>query len=147
MFEIKPQKITRPYEAVVLMDSAASEQEQKALFTKNKSIIESFGGKLNHIDTWGVRPIANPIKKHSRANYFHCTFTAEPSAIAELERTMKINEKVLRYHHARLADNTSLAKHVEAFKESLAETNKREKEREAKFKAKKAAKSRPEFEE
>lgn len=147
MLELKKIKVTRPYEAVVLMETAATEQDQKTLFNKNKSIIESFGGKINHIDTWGIRPVANPIKKHSRAHYFHCTFMAEPAAIAELERTMKINEKVLRYYHARLGDKVSLPKHVDQFKESLAETIKREKEREAKFKARKAAKSRPEFEE
>ena len=108
-------------------------------FKKNKSIIESFSGEMHHIDTWGKRKMANPIEKKTRAIYFHATFMASPDAIKELERTMRLNDKVLRVVHTRLSEKVTLAKHVESFKERLAETLQKEKEKEAKFKARKAA--------
>lgn len=132
----------RPYEVVILMHPDASEDEQKALFKKNKSIIEEqFGGKLNHLDTWGKRNLANSIAKNKKAVFFHSTFTAQPSAIAELERTMRINDKVLRFMHTSLDERTELNRYVENFKKSLAESAAREKEREAKFQARKAQRS------
>lgn len=139
MLELSQVTVTRPYEAIVMMDTDATEQDQKDLFKKNKSIIESFSGEMNHIDTWGKRKLANPIEKKMRAVYFHTTFTASPDAIKELERTMKLNDKVLRVVHSKLSEKIPLAKHVENFKEQLADTLQKEKEKEAKFKARKAA--------
>ena len=139
MFEITKPSLIRPYEAVVVMHPDASEDEQKNLFTKNKGIIEGFRGQLNHVDTWGKRRLANPIGKIPKAFYFHATFNAAPEAVAELERTMGINDKVLRFIHTRLEDETDLGQFVEKFKLELEESAKREREREAKFQAKKAA--------
>ena len=139
MLELSQSTVTRPYEAIIMMDDSSTEQEQKDLLKKNKSIIESFSGEMNHIDTWGKRKLANPIENKTRAIYFHSTFMASPQAIHELERTMKINDKVLRAVHSRLSEKMPLTKHVESFKERLAETLQKEKEKEAKFKARKAA--------
>ena len=136
MFEISTQKVIRPYEAIIMMDSGTTEEEQKSLFNKNKSSIEGFSGELHHVDTWGSRKLANPIGKATRAVYFHCTFMADPEAINELERTMKITEKVLRVMHTRLPEGTTLSTYVEKFKEALVER----KEKEAKRAAAKQAK-------
>lgn len=141
MLELSKVTLTRPYEAIIMMNADASDQDQKDLFKKNKSIIESFSGEFNHIDTWGKRKLANPIENETRALYFHSTFTASPDAIKELERTMKLNDKVLRAVHTRLSEKIPLAKHVENFKTQLAETLQKEKEKEAKFKARKAARN------
>ena len=139
MLEPTQPQVIRPYEAIIMMDSNTSEEQQKELFKRNKGIIESFSGEINHIDLWGKRKLANPIEKKTRAVYFHSTFTATPTAIAELERTMKLNEGVLRVVHTRLSEKVTLAKYLENFKAQLAETLVKEKEKEAKFKARKAA--------
>lgn len=141
MFELSKIEVSRPYEGIIVMDPDTPEADQKSLFQKNKGIIESFAGEVNHIDTWGKRRLGNPINNKSRAIYFHTTFTASPKAISELERTMKINDKVLRCVHTRLPENTSLQKYIEKFKEQLAETLRKEKEKEAKFKARKATRA------
>lgn len=136
--EVRPE--LRPYEGVILMHPDASEDEQKALFKKNKSIVEEqFGGSVKHLDTWGKRNLANPIEKTRKAIYFHTTFEANPQAIAELERTMRINDRVLRYMHTRLDEGTDLNTFVDDFKKALSESAAREREREAKFQARKAA--------
>lgn len=136
--EVRPN--LRPYEAVILVHPDASEEEQKALFKRNKSIIEEqFGGSVKNLDTWGKRTLSNPIEKLKKATYFHTTFEANPQAITELERTMRINDRVLRFMHTRLEEGTDLATHLESFKQALADSAAREREREAKFQARKAA--------
>jgi small subunit ribosomal protein S6 len=67
---------------------------------------------------------------------------ASPDAIKELERTMKLNDKVIRVVHTRLSEKETLAKQVEAFKDRLADTLQKEKEKEAKYKARKAARNK-----
>jgi small subunit ribosomal protein S6 len=129
----------RPYEAVIIVHPDTSEDDQKALFKRNEGIIKTFKGNVGHIDTWGNRALANAIDTHKRAYFFHTTFEAEPTAIAELERTMRISENVLRFTHTRLPDGTNLTEFNENFKKSLAESAAREREREAKFQARRAA--------
>lgn len=124
--------LKRPYEVVVIVHPDASLEEQKELFRKNKATITNFSGNIHSVETWGKRNLANPIGKLKKAIYFHSIFEANPQAVAELERTMRINDKVLRFMHHSLDERTSMAKHHEAFKKGLAESAQREKEREAK---------------
>jgi small subunit ribosomal protein S6 len=130
------------YEAVVILNPNTTEEFQKSFFQNNKSVIEKFKGELNHLDTWGQRPLANPINKLSRGTYFHATFSAGAGCIAELERQFNINESVLHYMHSRLDDRISLAKHTEDFKELLKESNQRMEEKEQKMKARRDKKVR-----
>ena len=128
----KPATI-RPYESVIILKSDVSEEKQKGLLQKNKQIIESSKGEMNNIDTWGKRRLGNPIKKEKTGIYFHTTFTADTQIIMELERTMRINEDVLRFVHVKLEDGTDLNKHNQEFKDSLSAAAAREKEREKNF--------------
>lgn len=125
-------ELKRPYEVVILVHPDATVEEQKALFTKNKATIANYKGSIHSLETWGKRTLATPIGKLRKAVYFHAFFEADPQAIIELERTMRINDKVLRFMHTKLDERTPLAKHAESFKKGLAESAQREKEREAK---------------
>lgn len=134
----------RNYESVVILKADVSDEEQKKFFKRNLETIKGFKGELNHIDTWGKRRLANPIEKNSLGNYFHLTFSAQPQCVSELERVMKIDDRVLRYSHVKLDSRQSLAKHVEKYKDIITESNKREQEREAKRDARrKEASARP----
>ena len=129
----------RKYEGVVILHPDTPEEDQKGLFRKNAEIIKSFKGEVNHLDTWGKRRLANPINKMTRGIYFHTTFHVQGDCISELERTMRINDRVLRFTHVRRDDRMSLPKFVEEFKQALTDTMNREKEREAKAQARRAA--------
>ncbi|MBX3020507.1 MAG: 30S ribosomal protein S6 [Bdellovibrionales bacterium] len=131
-------KVRRKYELVVILHPDATEEEQKAFFKKNREILATFDGTIHHLDTWGKRKLGNPIDRIARGNYFHMTFEATGGAVAELERTMRINDRVLRFQHTRLDDRISLTKFVEKFKEALVETANREREREIKNQQRKA---------
>ena len=129
----------RFYEAVVIVHPDATLEQQKELFKKNKATIESFKGSVFSLDTWGKRNLASPIGKNKKAVFFHTLFEASGNVVAELERTMRINDRVLRFNHSRLDERTPLTKHYENFKTGLAETANREREREAKAQLRKAA--------
>ena len=135
----KNEVIKKPYEVVILMHPDATLQDQKDLFTKNKAIISNFKGSIHTLETWGKRNLGNPIAKTKKAIYFHSTFECQTAAIAELERTMRINDKVLRYMHTALDPRESLSKFMENFKKGLQESAAREREKEAKMQARRAA--------
>ena len=139
MSKSKDASMKRPYEVVVLVHPDATIEEQKQVFKKNQSTIESFKGSVFALETWGKRNLANPIGKLRKAYFFHSFFEADPQAVTELERTMRINDKVLRFMHTRLDERVSLSKHQEIFKKGLSESAAREKEREVKMQARRAA--------
>lgn len=130
--ELKKVDVKRPYEAVIIVHPDTSIEDQKELFKKNKATITSFNGNVHTVETWGKRTLANQIGKLRKAIYFHTVFESNPQAIMELERTMRINDKVLRFMHTVLDERTPVAKHLETFKKGLAESVQREKERDAK---------------
>ena len=46
MLELKVETLIRPYESVVIVHPDTTDEDQKALFQRNKSIIESFKGEV-----------------------------------------------------------------------------------------------------
>lgn len=129
----------RNYEGIIILHPDVTETEQKALFKRNAETIASFKGRVNHLDTWGKRRLANPIKKMKMGNYFHTTFEAKAEAVAEIERLLGIDDRVLRFMHAKLDDRKSLSQYVEDYKKTLADSVRREQEKDAKRDARKAA--------
>ncbi|MEK6554093.1 MAG: 30S ribosomal protein S6 [Bdellovibrionota bacterium] len=127
------------YEAIIILHPDVNETEQKALFKRNAETIQSFKGRVNHLDTWGKRRLANPVKKMKMGNYFHTTFEAKAEAVAEIERLLGIDDRVLRFFHTKLDDRKSLSQYVEDFKKTLADSVRREQEKDAKRDARKAA--------
>ena len=132
-------ELKRPYEAVILVHPDATVEEQKELFKKNKTTIANFKGSIHTLETWGKRTLATPIGKLRKAVYFHTMFEAGPQAIMELERTMRINDKVLRFMHTKMDERIPVSKHAEAFKKGLSDSAAREKEREAKMQLRRQA--------
>lgn len=129
----------RLYEGIVIVHPDVTETEQKALFKRNAETIQNFKGRINHLDTWGKRRLANPIKKMKMGTFFHTTFEAKAECVAELERLLGIDDRVLRFFHTKLDERKSLNSYVEEFKKTLADSARREQEKEAKRDARKAA--------
>ncbi len=139
MPEVQQESQVRHYESVVILHPDLPEADQKNFFKRSQETIQKFGGRLNHIDTWGKRRLGNPINKLRLGTYFHTTFEAKGDCVSELERLMRIDDRVLRFIHVRLDERRSLAQHVDEFHKTLAEAHKREQEKEAKAQARRAA--------
>ncbi|AGA64314.1 SSU ribosomal protein S6p [Liberibacter crescens BT-1] len=85
------------YEHVFLSRQDISAQQVEGIAGQYKSLIEQNGGKVPHIEHWGLRPIAYRLKKNRKAYYVLMNIDAPFSAIEEMERQMRINENILRY--------------------------------------------------
>jgi small subunit ribosomal protein S6 len=60
-------------------------------------VVAEGGGTVQSIDRWGRKRLAYPIAKQQEGYYVVVEFTAEPSVIAELERTLHLADEVLRF--------------------------------------------------
>jgi small subunit ribosomal protein S6 len=85
------------YEHIYLARQDVSAQQVEALTEQFRSIIESFGGKIEKAEYWGVKSLAYRIKKNRKAHFTLLNVHAPPAAIAEMERQSGINEDVIRF--------------------------------------------------
>ncbi len=134
-FVLEPRN--RSYEGVIILHPEASVEDQQAVFKKNKTILESFKGEIQAVESWGKRKLANPINKQRMGTYFYCIFTADSQAVKELERNLKINDKVFRFLFTRLDDKMDAQKHHDNYRTLLVDSQKRHKEAEEKAALKK----------
>ncbi len=135
MIEIKVEKPLRFYEGVIILRPTLTESEARELLQKYRVQVVEAGGDLRYVETWGKRRLANPIKKLQTGLYFHLMFEAGSDCVKELERSLRINEKVLRFYHQKLSSKKSLEDHMLGFKKTLELSAQAMKERDAKFKA------------
>jgi small subunit ribosomal protein S6 len=62
-----------------------------------RSFIETRKGKINYEENWGKRKLAYPIKKSDVGIYVLWFFEAPESALAKIERDLRLTEEVIRY--------------------------------------------------
>jgi small subunit ribosomal protein S6 len=100
----------RFYECVFIARQDLTNAQVENLAQHYTSVIKERGGQVGKIEFCGLRNLAYRIKKNKKGHYVLMNVTAEPSAVAEIERLMKLNEDVLRYLSVRveqLEDNPS----------------------------------------
>lgn len=85
------------YEHIYLARQDISAQQVETLTAQCKTTIESFGGKIEKVEYWGVKSLAYRIKKNRKAHFSLLNIDAPPAALAEMERQMSINEDIIRF--------------------------------------------------
>ncbi|ANA39582.1 MULTISPECIES: 30S ribosomal protein S6 [Geobacter] len=94
--------MVRMYETIVIVQPELGDDELKGLTAKVTDIIGSFKGVLHRLEDWGVRKLAYPVKKSARGRYYYIRFDGDAPLIAELERRLRLDDKVLRYQSVKL---------------------------------------------
>ncbi len=85
------------YECVFIARQDIATPQVETMADEFTTIITSQGGQVTKREYWGLRNIAYRIKKNRKGHYVLFNVDAPPSAVAEFERQMSINEDVLRY--------------------------------------------------
>lgn len=85
------------YENVLIARQDISGAQVDALADSLTQLIADNGGEVKKREYWGLRNLAYRMRKNRKGHYVLLNLEAPPAAIAELERTMRINEDVLRY--------------------------------------------------
>ncbi|HJV37161.1 30S ribosomal protein S6 [Geomonas sp.] len=92
----------RMYETIYIVQPDLGDEEIKALSAKVQDIIAGMNGEFKRLEDWGARKLAYPINKSARGRYFYLRFDGDSGLIAELERRLRLDDKVLRYQSVKL---------------------------------------------
>jgi len=92
---VAPQVVLQQYEGMFLFGASATQEPQKAIDTI-RGMIEKHGGQVLVLKRWDERKLAYEVEGQKRGTYFIAYFKAPGSAIAPIERDVKLSEQVLR---------------------------------------------------
>src|ERR1700731_2433706 len=85
------------YENVFIARQDISGAQVDALADTFTQLVADNGGEVRKREYWGLRNLMYRMRKNRKGHYMLMNLSAPPAAVAELERTMRINEDVIRY--------------------------------------------------
>jgi len=94
----------RRYETIYITHPEVSEEELSELQGKIHSILASYKGELIKLDDWGVRKLTYEIRKNTRGRFFLLDYAAGTDLIRELERNLRLHDRVLRFQTVKIQD-------------------------------------------
>ena len=85
------------YENVFIARQDVPATQVETLTQQYVDLIAGLGGTVSKKEYWGLRSLTFRIKKNRKGHYSLLNIDAPSAAIKELERTMSINEDIIRY--------------------------------------------------
>ncbi len=87
----------RRYETMIMLAPNLEAAEMETFKNKVDGILSTGGGQLVKFEDWGRRRLSYPVRKEMFGHYLLYDFQGSPALSTELERNLKIDEKVFKY--------------------------------------------------
>jgi small subunit ribosomal protein S6 len=99
--------LMRPYEVMVILDARLDDDVIRAAVDRSTQVIRAGGGTPGKVDRWGKRRFAYELRHQSEGYYVVIEATAEPEAMADLDRMLHLADEVVRHKIIRLPDKVA----------------------------------------
>ena len=94
----------RHYEVMVILDAGLEEDAIRATIDRATQLVVNGGGTVGKVDRWGKRRFAYEVHHRTEGYYVLIQATAEPAALAEVDRMLGLADDVIRHKVIRLPD-------------------------------------------
>ncbi|VBB42084.1 30S ribosomal protein S6 [uncultured Desulfatiglans sp.] len=124
----------RYYETLYLINPDLAEEDYQSVSKKFVDIVGRHSGEVIEVQDWGRRPLAYDVKKFDKASFVLLRFCGENRVPEELQREMRLDDRVLKYQTVKLsedADPEALRRQAEEARTKSQETPKSEAEEES----------------
>ncbi|MFH2013324.1 MAG: 30S ribosomal protein S6 [Pseudomonadota bacterium] len=98
----------RAYETIFITDPDIPEDDLDKIVDKLTGIVGDFDGKIISVKKWGKKKLAYRIKKRIKGYYFILNFLGNRDLTSELERVLKLDERILKYLTLRVDEEAEL---------------------------------------
>jgi small subunit ribosomal protein S6 len=92
----------RPYDVMLILEPTLEESAIQAVINRSTDLLQTRGGAVNRVDKWGRRRLAYEIGHRSEGSYVLLEVSAEPPALDELDRTLRLADDVIRHKIVRV---------------------------------------------
>jgi len=97
----------RPYEAMVILDASLEESAVQAVVNRTSELLSASGGEVTRADKWGKRRLAYEIDHRTEGYYLLLELTLDPDAVAEIDRSLRLTEGVVRHKIVRMPERAA----------------------------------------
>ena len=104
----------RIYEIVLIVETETPDDEYARLRENLQQIVTDQGGTVTKSEDMGRRTLAYPIGRKTDGNYLLLEVEGTGREIAELERRMRVNDRVIRYITVRVDEDRRRAEKFKA---------------------------------
>lgn len=87
----------RDYELVSILSPGLEDAEIQESIQKITTVVQSKDGTVENVRTSEIRRLAYPIKKRTEGIYVVINFRGASVIVSELDRVMKLDDRVLRH--------------------------------------------------
>jgi small subunit ribosomal protein S6 len=94
----------RHYEVMVILDAGLEEDAIRATIDRASQLLTGRGATVDKVDRWGKRRFAYEVRHRSEGYYVLIDTTAEPPAMFDLDRMLRLADDVIRHKITRLPD-------------------------------------------
>ena len=101
----------REFELIYVIQPDATPEREQEIHGRADRVIEDAGSRVLLWEDWGKRKLAYEIKSFQKGHYFQLNFLGNGSEVSELERSLRLDQDVLRFLSIQVTDNV---KDVEA---------------------------------
>ena len=112
--------MVRTYETVFITVPTLTDEEDRGVVDALATIVSDGGGVFTANDRMGRRRLAYPIKKFEDGVYTRFLFDSEPAVPKELDRRLRINDKVIRHMTVLLEPDWAVAAKEQAVRDAQA---------------------------
>ena len=95
----------RRYETLFIITPDSSDDELKTIFEKFQTVVTNRKGQILSYEEQGKKKLAYDIKKHGKGYYVQMDYLGPADIVAEVERNLRLDERILAYITVKLADN------------------------------------------
>jgi small subunit ribosomal protein S6 len=111
----------RQYEVVFIVDPTADDDEVARLTDSFKQIVTDQGGTITKEESMGRRQLAYEILRKTEGSFMLLEIEGSGREIAELERRMRVNDRIIRYITVRVDEDRRRAEKFKAKRARKAE--------------------------
>jgi small subunit ribosomal protein S6 len=116
----------RRYETILIAHVDLSEDELGSLITRYGDIVTGQKGILVKVEKWGKRRLTYLIKKQARGFYILIDYAGVGTVVDELERNLKIDDKILKFMTVLKADKVDPEALEKEMKDTASKNEKKE---------------------
>jgi small subunit ribosomal protein S6 len=87
----------RRYEVLLIVDPRLDDTAIQEAIDKHVGVVTARGGEATKVDHWGRRRLAYEINHLTEGYYAIADLQAEPAAMEELDRVLRLADEVMRH--------------------------------------------------
>jgi small subunit ribosomal protein S6 len=93
------------YETIYIVNPTLDDDSLKEAIDKFSDLINKLKGSIVKVNEWGKRKLAYEVKRFDKGYYVLLDFCALPKMVTELERNLKLDDRILTYITVKIDEN------------------------------------------